>query len=97
MVAISWATFIIGPLSPPSAAASAAAPRARSRSHAEEPVGGDAGGDAAHIGADPGVAGGAGGEPVCFSIASGAIVRLSLPALRGFARVANDLCPKSPK
>ena len=68
MVAMSWATFMIGPLRPPSAAASSMAFLPRSRLKPNKPRAGDAGRDAAHIGADARIARGAGGETVGFVI-----------------------------
>ncbi len=68
MVASSCATFMIGPFSPPRAAARLAASRSRSRIKTEQPAGGDAGGDAADIGADAAIALGAGGEAIAFLV-----------------------------
>ena len=56
MVAISCATFMIGPLSPPSAAASAAAFFGVVAADAEQPLARDAGRHRADVGADPHVA-----------------------------------------
>ena len=64
MVASSCATFMIGPLRPPSAAASAAALLASSPLDAEQPLAGDPGGHRADIGADAHVARRPRGEPV---------------------------------
>ena len=72
MVAISCATFIIGPLSPPSAAAAPPHCR-RGRAAAEQPLAGDPRRDAADIGADPRIARGAGGEPVFFAVGQSVI------------------------
>ena len=64
MVAISCATFIIGPLSPPSACASAARLAGAVALAAEQARAGHPRRDAADIGADPRIARGAGGEAV---------------------------------
>jgi hypothetical protein len=68
MVAISCATFMIGPFRPPSAAASSAALRARVEIEAEQPAPAMRAGHAADIGADAGIAAGAGGEAVFLSV-----------------------------
>ncbi len=68
MVAISWATFMIGPFRPPSALASAAALLPRWPSRPNNLCAGDTGGDAADLGADAGIAGGAGGETIGFAV-----------------------------
>ena len=68
MVAISCATFMIGPLRPPSAAASSIAFLPRSSVEPEKARAGDARRDAAHIGADARIARGAGGEAVLFAV-----------------------------
>ena len=74
MVAMSWATFMIGPLRPPSAAASSIAFLPRSSAEAEQPRAGDARRDAAHIGADARIARGAGGEAVGFAVGHGSML-----------------------
>ena len=68
MVAISCATFMIGPFSPPSAAARSDAFLPRSSAEAEQPARGELRRDAAHIGADARIARRAGGEAVFFAI-----------------------------
>ena len=73
MVASSCATFMIGPLSPPSAAASSSALAARFERHAEEARAGKARRGAAELGADIGVAPRAGGEAVFLGVSVGGI------------------------
>ena len=68
MVAINWATFMIGPLSPPSAAAKRDALRARSSAPPSSRAPAIARRDAADIGADARIARGAGGEAVLFAV-----------------------------
>ena len=67
MVAISCATFMIGPLSPPSAAASADGIAGAVELRAEQPRARHARRHAADVGADARVARGAGGEAVFFA------------------------------
>ena len=63
---MSCATFMIGPLRPPSAAASSHGVLAAVEVEPEQPRAGDARRHAAHIGADARIARGAGGEAVGF-------------------------------
>ena len=68
MVAISWATFMIGPFSPPSAAASSDGIPAAIEREAEQPARRELRRDAADIGADAGIARRAGGEAVFLTV-----------------------------
>ena len=68
MVAISCATFMIGPFSPPSAAASSAAFLPRSSDRPNSRLAANFAATAAHIGADAGIARRAGGEAVASAI-----------------------------
>ena len=77
-VAINCATFISGPLSRPSADDSALASPARSRLAAEQPPPGIARRNAADIGADAGIARGAGGEAVSLRVAAALVSGLGL-------------------
>ena len=65
---MSCATFMIGPLSPPSAAAKFDRVPAAVEIEAEQPRSGDARRDAADIGADARIARRAGGEAVGFAV-----------------------------
>ena len=68
MVAMSCATFIIGPFEPAERGGKLDGLPARSRSQPSSRDAGDARRDAAHFGADPRIARGAGGEAVLFAV-----------------------------